>query len=72
MYFSSLNPWPAPVCVLHTEISLTQTSGEAGREPLSPTLAPVLGRPRRRCEGFEIQVCWALCVPSVFFGLGRR
>lgn len=72
MYFSSLNPWPAPACVLRTEISLTQTFREACRELLFPTLASVSGRQRRRGMGFEIQVCWAVCVPSVFFGLGWR
>lgn len=69
MYFSSLNPWPAPACVLHTEISLMQTCGEACRELLLCALASVSGRQRRRGVGFEIQVCWAICAPSVFMDL---
>lgn len=49
---SSLSPWPAPVCVLNTEISLTKTSREACKEASFQYISASL----RKTEGEGIEI----------------
>lgn len=73
---SSLSPWPAPVCVLNTEISLTKTSREACKEASFQYISA--GLRKTEGEGIEIflnpgllgYLC-SFCLPWTLMGMAE-